>query len=282
MILRKKLNTDKRTIIYPVLELNLTIDPIFLDDKMYIISYDIKKQLGKALLRINPPDLITIVSPKYIFVTHERLFSNVEDILTNNGIEFKLFDINEGGKNRNRAYINYILPAYKFSINTDEWIPYIQAYNCYDKFMSYGLLTGLYRIQNESALLIFDKKILASRRHVRKNIELKEDILNVKEWISKLGELRRTIQNLTEQWISNNAFVENIVRKVIKVKKHQQIFYNENILTNYINTFGNNYYSLLISLMEYATHGLWNKSRKRSYDRSRNAQMEIANIFLKK
>jgi hypothetical protein len=225
------------------------------EDVTKLLSFN--SLLGKALVQLDPPNLISIVSKDYKHISHKDIISNVEEALKSSGIDFELYDINEGGKNKNRLYINYVLPSYRFKIDKDEWIPFIQVYNCYDKFLSYGLLTGLYRVSSESALIVFDKKLLASRRHVRGKIEIREDMINIERWISKIGELRRSLQSLTQEKVVDKFVAYNIIKKVFKFKKYRKYFKESDILKTNIKMYGNTYYAYLISLMEYSTHCLW-------------------------
>jgi len=292
MIKQKIRNTDKSKVNPVILEVPLKLDinhPILGEENSNFIKQNIhllKGSVGKAIVRTDTMEIVTTVSDDYKVITHKDMFDNVENTLKMSGLEFILYDINEGGKNRNRVYANYLLPSYKFDIDGDEWIPYIQAYSCYDKFLSYGLLTGLYRIKNESALLMFDRKLLASRRHLRGKLELTEDMVNVKNWIDKLGDLRRRINDLRVKPLILNIEYENvtvgdiITRYVIVVKKHRKKFEESKLLLKYKEQFGNNYYSLLIALMEYCTHVLYDEKKKRPYDRSRKALTQIADSFL--
>lgn len=293
MIKQKTRNIDKNKVNPPILEIPLKLDinhpSLGEENSEYIKShiYSLKGSLGKAIVRLDTMEIITTVSDDYKVITHKDMFDNVENTLKMSGLEFVLYDINEGGKNKNRVYVNYLLPTYKFDIDGDVWVPYIQAYSCYDKFLSYGLLTGLYRVKNESALLIFDRKLLASRRHLRGKLELTEDMVNVKNWIDKLGELRRRIKHLktSEAMINpdcNTITVKDIIiASVITVKKHRKKFEEFKLLPKYTEEFGNNAYSLMLALMEYCTHVLYDEKKKRPYDRSRKALTELTNNFLR-
>lgn len=287
MLIKKCRNINRDILNFQVMEIPLKLDinhpdlesKLMYEDKANLIQ-NLKGRLGKAIVKVESSEIITTVSDDYKLITHKDMLDNVEDTLRRSGLQFQLFDINEGGKNKNRAYVNYLLPDYKFDIEGDVWVPYIQAYSCYDKFLSYGLLTGLYRIENESSFLIFDKTILASRRHLRGNLELTEDMVEISKWISKLGELRRKIKNFLQlQLIDPDLQVVSPMEKVIKVKKHRERFIESRLLSLYAQKFGSNNYSLILSLMDYATHGLWDEKKRRAYDRSRNAQIQIANFF---
>jgi len=289
MIKLKSKNIDKLLIDYPIIEIPLMLDiTTLLDNLTDLCTLDqlsqVRENLGKAIFRVDTKEVITTVSKDYQVITHIDMLKNVEDTLKINGLDFELFDINEGGKNKNRVYVNYLLPSYKFTVDEDVYIPFIQAYSCYDKFLSYGLLTGLYRIDNESAFLVFDKTLLAKRRHLRGKLELTEDMIHIEKWISTLGELRRKISDLRNPSNSTETLLiegENIIRKVIKAKRHRRIFKELNILPEYVKRFGNTKYALFVALSEYVTHGLIDDKKKRAYDRSRGAQIQLYNLFLK-
>jgi hypothetical protein len=286
MINQKCRSTDRNILNFQVMEIPLKLDInhpclqgiLRYEDKIRLLQ-NLKGRLGKAIVKTESSDIITTVSDDYKLITHKDMLDNVEDTLKRSGLHFQLFDINEGGKNKNRAYVNYLLSDYKFDIEGDVWIPYIQAYSCYDKFLSYGLLTGLYRIENESSFLIFDKTILASRRHLRGKLELTEDMVEISKWISKLGELRRKIKDYLNLQLPDYLPQTNIINRIIKIKKHRERFIESQLISSYIQKFGTTYYSLLVSLMDYSTHGFWDAKKRRAYDRSRNAQIQTANIF---
>jgi hypothetical protein len=281
---RKHRNIDKEKVNYPILEIPLKLDinyPVLNlteQDKFNIIN-NLKGKLGRAILRVDTNEIITTVSDDYKTISHVNMFNNVEETLHMSGLHFELFDINEGGKHRNRVYANYLLPSYSFDINGDVWVPFIQAYSCYDKFLSYGLLTGLYRKESESAFLIFNRALLAKRRHVRGKLELKEDMINIGRWISELGEVRRTIKNYLDKPTTEDS-LQAIIEIVLRVKMHRKRLFSHKLLENYKIQFGNNYYTALISLMEYATHYLFNLNRKRPYDLSRESQILIGDNFI--
>jgi hypothetical protein len=138
-------------------------------------------------------------------------------------------------------------------------------------------------MNNESAIIFFDPKLLAKRRHLRGRLELREDMINIGKWIDTLGEIRKKIKQLSYFDSSNKVITEgeNIIKRCIKVNKHRKRFKDLGIISEHTKEYGDTYYSLFIALMEYATHGLWDEKKKRSYDRSRYAQIQIANNFLK-
>jgi len=286
-IRRKSRNIEKEKVNYPIVEIPLKLDInhpslstiLTFEDKQNIVNY-FKDPFGRAILKLDTMHLITTVSNDYKTITHIDMFKNVEETLHMSGLSFELFDINEGGKNKNRVYANYLLPLYSFDVKGDMWVPFIQAYSCYDRFLSYGLLTGLYRKESESCFLIFNKALLAKRKHLRGKLELREDMINIGKWISELGELRRIITNLLEKPI-NADITDAIMEIVLKVKMHKKRLQGHKLVENYSKEFGENYYTVLISIMEYVTHGLYNKHRKRPYDISREAQISIGNTFLK-
>lgn len=286
MLKCKSRNTYKKSVDYPIVEIPLKLDISCIFDQVEPAAVQkfatLKGSLGKAIVRLDTGECIATVSNEYKLIKHIDMFDNVEQALKMSGLNFILYDINQGGKNKNRVYVNYILPDYKFEVHGDEYVPYIQAYSCYDRFLSYGLLTGFYRIENESAILIFNK--IAARRHLRGKLELREDMIDIGKWIAELGEWRKKIKSLLETSGSMYSLAvegENIIKKVIKVRKHRQCFKQLGILTKYIEKYGSNHYALFVALMEYATHGLWDSKKRRAYDRSRNAQIQITNMFLK-
>lgn len=293
MIKKKVRCVDRNSIYFPVLEIPLKLDinhPSLLEKESLLQELSnnlairegkgyLKGKLGKVLVRVDTGEIITTVSNNYYLLTHEKFLDNVEEIMRLNGIEFELFDVNIGGKNNNRIYVNYLLPSYKFDVDGEVFIPFIQAYNCYDKFLSYGLLTGIYREDTESAFLVFNKSILVSRRHSREKLELTEDMVDVRGWISKLTELRRKVKDLKSKQVSEyDSFL--VIGSVLKARRHRDLFIKHKLQSREEDKFGKNYFSLLLSLMYYSTHGLYNSSRIRPYDLSRYSQIKIHEIFL--
>ena len=293
MIKKKERCIDKDNIFFPVLEIPMRLDinhPSLIGKEAILNQLSnnlsmkegkgyLKGKLGKALVRVDKGEILTTVSNNYHMLTHEKFIETAESTMRLNGIEFELFDINIGGKNQNRVFCNYILPSYKFDVEGDVFIPFIQAYNCYDKFLSYGLLTGMYREETESAFLVFNKNILASRRHSRGKVGLTEDMIDVGNWISKLGELRRRIYELKEKNITEyDSFL--LIGNVLKAMMHRNLFIKHKLLKREEERYGKTCYSLFLSLLYYSTHGLYNTSRIRPYDMSRHSQIKIHDVFL--
>lgn len=282
MIKKKPRIVDKNVIDYPVIEVPLTLDLESLKNySKYSILYDFLKKTkgdyGKAIIRLDTQKKIATTSSDYYLMQHMDAISKLEDILQKHGIIIEVFDINFGGKFGNRAYVNYLLPQYVFEIQNDKIIPFIQAYSCYDKFLSVGLLTGLYRIESEGGIIFKKRGELPKRKHFRKSVSFKKDVIDLKEWISELGSLRRYLSSLLLLSLTN-IDVNFVINRIILKNLHRDRFIRTKVLQRYIERFGNNEYSLLWSISDYVTHK-YIDNKKRSYDRSRDAQINLTNVF---
>lgn len=282
MIKKKNRNTNKENIDYPVIEMPLKLD--FESLRNYsnyneLVEYlkDIKGDFGKAIIKLDINRPVAITSSDYKLVKHKDMVENIEKVLKNNGLKIELFDINFGGKYGNRVYLNYILPDYKFKVNNDTIIPFIQAYSCYDKFLSVGLLTGIYREESEGVVIFKKKGQLPKRKHFRKSVNFKDDMIRIGKWISDLGSLRRYLIKLTTEPLEG-IDSDYVVQQLIEKKMHQERFYYSKVLQKYINEFKETEYSLLFAISDYITHKYMD-NKKRSYDRSRNAQINLSNLF---
>ncbi len=284
MIKKKDRNTDKSIIDYPVIEIPLRLDLESLKNYpnyqlLYNLLKDTEGDYGKVIIRLDTQKIIAITSTGYYLTKHIESISKLEYLLQRHGIDAEIFDINFGGKLGNRVYVNYQLPQYIFEINGDKFIPFIQAYSCYDRFLSVGLLTGLYRAESEGGILFKKRGRLPKRKHFRKSVSFKKDVIDLKYWISDLGNLRRHLKVLLDRTFSNDSDSLNFyISKVITKELHRRRYINSKILTRYINEFGNNEYSLLWSLSDYITHK-YIDNKKRAYDRSREAQINLTNLF---
>uniref|UniRef100_A0A7C3WVD9 Uncharacterized protein n=1 Tax=Dictyoglomus turgidum TaxID=513050 RepID=A0A7C3WVD9_9BACT len=278
MILKKQRNLKKEDFYYDIVEI-----PI-------IVSFQEKIQecLGNILVRKNSllenptADVLTIVSSNYKVILHKDFVETVENTLFKEGLKYEVYDINEGGKNNNRLFINYILPSYKFSIRNDTWVPFVQGYNCYDKFMSYGLGIGLYNLNYESAFLISGNVLTYKKKHVKRSgVNLEFDMIKVSEWISSIGKVRRALGLLYESSLNTQEDVVFLIKGVLGNRKHFNIFQSNHIFERFVVEYGFTYYSLLLSLMYYVTHAYFFILKKRSYDESRNKQLLLYNKFIK-
>lgn len=280
--MRQKLrNIDINTIDYPIIMIPLDLNYEYLWSNSSLPrgkKLAVQGDLGRTIIRLDTGKVLANVSKEYPLISHKSMIKNVEKTLHDCGLNHELFDINFGGKYGNRVYVNYLLRDYAFTIRTDEYIPFIQAYNCYDKFLSYGLVTGLYRASNNSCFIFPKKDLLPKRKHWRGNLEFTEDMIEVKKWISELINLRSLINLLFKKELSNLA-VETAIEYVFNVKMHRKRFKEYQVLNKYVKQFDNNYYALFCALLEYATH--WTINNKiRSYDKSRRVQMNVPKLFL--
>jgi len=130
MIKQKTRHTDKSLINFPVV-----FTPLMITNPLY---RDVKGNAGQAIVRVDTKRIITIASEYYEPLTHIDKINNMEQVLRDLGINFELFDINIGGVSGNRVFLNYILPTYKFDVEGDIFVPFIQIYSAYDRYLSTG------------------------------------------------------------------------------------------------------------------------------------------------
>ena len=238
---------------------------------------------GYAIIRTDIMKTLATVSYYYEFVTHRQVVERLEKALSNEGVDFRLFDINIGGIGQNRIFLNYELPSYSFDIEGDVFIPFIQIFSSYDRYMSFGAISGVYRADNYSAIIVPKGLDLIQRRHLKsKGIKTEASLrkmIDIGTWVDGLVSLRGALKILKLKEL-NPAMIEHTINLVFDKKNHQRMFKASVLLEDNIKEFGYNQYAFLNALSEYATHGIMNEKRRRSYDKSREAQVLLGKLFL--
>jgi hypothetical protein len=277
MIPKKQRFLNKESFFFPILEVPLILTQ---GEESITFSKVLLKREDNVPLKKR---ILSVVSPDYFIVMHEDFLNVVENYLKKQGLFAEIYDINTGGKNGNMLFVNYILSFYKFNFLGDSWVPFIQAYNCYDKFMSYGLGVGIYNLDIESSILFATNIVTSKKRHVRKKeIVLDDDIKKVATWISSISDTVKTLLKLEKIEIPNKDHAVSVIQKILGNRRHFKIYMKEELLDSFSLKYGFNYYGLLLSLMYYVNHAPFVFLYKRKYDFSREFQLKLYNTFIKK
>ncbi len=265
--------TDKSTVDFPVSKIPLR----FVDDKY---ERQVSGDRGICVVRTDKKEVICHASSEYQLVPHIQILSSVEAMFEANGLEYELFDIHSGGTKGNRMYVDYILPKHKFDINGDKYTPFVQVQNSYDKFILFGLITGVYRMACTNGVLLGARNMqFLTKKHLSENISLKDIAWNIDDWIQNLKITRKQISVLLKEKLSKTTY-DDIMKKILTKEKDQEKFAEEKLYQQYIKEFGENQYALFNALTAYATHTLSDEEFCKNHDKARNIQMRISKHFL--
>jgi hypothetical protein len=213
-------------------------------------------------------------------VKHTDALAAVESMFDANGIKYELYDIHCGGSKGNRMYVNFTLPQHKFAIGKEDFFPFVQLQNSYDKFIEFGLVTGLYRVACWNGNLWGTRDMqFMSKKHVSENISLTDIAWNIDTWVNQLGVAQDQIKRLIKEKL-NPKTVDKIISKVLDKKKDQKIFSDLGLLASHVNEFGMTRYALFNALTAYATHVMSDPNVCKNHDKARDVQMAITDQFL--
>jgi hypothetical protein len=269
----RKRQTDLSVIEFPVGKFPLE----FVDPKM---RKAVKQQPGVGVVRKDTNELITIAGADYQLVEHGHIIAAVTSMFKANKIRHELYDVHTGGSKGNRMYANYILPAYSFKVGKDKFHPFVQVQNSYDKFILFGLVTGLYReaCWNGNLWGTRDMQFL-SKKHISENIALEDIAWNIDSWVKSLGVAEDAIKDMMKQPLSKTTY-EEILKAVLPKPKDQGIFADFKLYDISVEEFGKNKYALFNALTAYATHAMAQEAVCKNYDKARQVQMAITKQFI--
>ena len=265
--------TDKSIIDFPVSKFDLR----FVDEKMQKVA---KGDCGVAVVRTDTKEIITHAGSEYQLVPHMKVLTAVEAMFEANGLEYDLFDIHTGGTKGNRMYVDYILPKHKIEVQGDDYTPFVQVQNSYDKFILFGLVTGLYRTACVNGVLMGMRNMqFLTKKHVEGNISLKDIAWNIDDWILNLKITQKQLSKLFKAPLSKTTY-EDVIKEILNKEKDQTIFAETKLLETYKKEFGNTEYALFNALTAYATHTMDDIEVCKNHDKARAIQMKIAKHFL--
>lgn len=266
-------NTDVSVIDFPVSKFPLQ----FADPKIQSV---VKGDRGVSIVRTDSNQIITNAGSDYQLVPHREVLAAVESMFEANSLKYELYDIHTGGTKGNRMYVNYILPSYRFKVEDDEYMPFVQVQNSYDKFILFGLVTGLYRTACWNGNLWGTREMqFTTKKHVSTNISLSDIAWDIDKWIQNLGMAESQLERLRKEPLSETT-IEDVLKKILPQEKDQAAFKHFKLLEEYVAELGNNKYALFNALTAYATHGMSNPELCKNYDKARQVQMKVTNVFL--
>jgi len=261
---------------------NVSKCPLVIDSEYYKNLVD-DTILGHAIVRTDTNEILSRVSNKYAVITHKEVITFAEKLFNNFKLKYSIFDINTGGYNSNRLYVNYLISDMDYTIkcndNTDIYTPFIQVTNSYDADMRFNLRLGLYRLRcHNYGLLSTKQSTLCVKRHTRNKVSLYDINLDVEKWkqANKLyiNQLYR-LSNMKLDRIKALALLRKLISKPDFNKFN--IF---DLLTVYTNELGNNYYALYNALTAFYTHIHSNSNAIHVYENGLKVQQHISDKFL--
>jgi hypothetical protein len=240
---------------------------------------NIEGDCGIAVVRGDTGHIIQTASTDYNLVLHEDIINMVEAVFKANKVEFQVHDVFTGGIQGNKMFVNYTLPGYKMKINGEEYIPFVQFQNSYDKSALFKNLSGLYRLVCSNGLVRFhSRKTLIKARHYGNTIDLSKIAFNLDEWLVEMDITKFKLEELVKKPITKEVSIEDLTKKIFQKKKDVKAFMESNLVPAYIEELGNNQYALMNAYTDFTTHVL--SSRMKNFDRVAKSFAAIENIFL--
>lgn len=266
---RKRI-TDKAAISYPV-----ELHPMKFAEES--IESSVNGDRGLGVVRADTNRLICHAGSDYQLVLHEDVLRLVEATFTANSMNFELYDLHQGGVRQNRMFANYIMPEHKFDIEGDEYKPFVQVCNSYDKTLLFRSLTGLYRVKCSNGNLLGMKDTqLISAKHVGKNIDLGDIAFDMNNWLETLEITKTKLKKLLHTPLPETP-IKEIAASIFKAKRDSEMFVQSQLVADAVKEFGDNSYALFNAFTNYATHKLPNFTT--SSDWVLLAQKKITNVF---
>jgi len=203
-------------------------------------------------------------------------------MLNSNQIKYELYDLHTGGTHGNRMYADYILPSYRINIEGDEYIPFIQIQNSYDKTLLFGITQGLYRQACSNGAFLGVRNVERIHlKHVGNNIDLNKEVFNVDYWLKNLDIAQTNLKRLMKEPLSNTT-IDDVLKKIFNRKKDLELIKHFDLIEKNIKEFGFTRYALFNACTEFVTHALANEAlyRSKNYDRAKELSVRIGNEFL--
>lgn len=274
IILRKDCNTDKSVLTFPV-----HLEPLQFVSKD--ARNDIEGDCGLAVVRDDTKQIIKTVSSDYNLVFHSDIIDAVEAVFQANNLKFEVFDIFTGGTKGNKMFINYTFPDYTIKINNEDYIPFVQVQNSYDKSLLFKTVTGLYRQICSNGLMTFRNVGLIKTRHIFNKIDLSKIAFNLNNWLEGIYVTKFKLEELMKAPLKNEFFgspLKELAEKIFLRKKDVNQFLESSLVTQYVEELGQNSYALLNAFTDYATHAV--SGRMKNFDHVQKSYANIENYFL--
>jgi len=279
VLVKRRTNTDKSKVIYPVQKIPLNFRDTKLATKQAAKGFQgiYSGDLGCSIVRDDTKKVITITSSDYQLVPHEDILNAVEAVFDINKWKYQLYDINVGGRRGNKMYVTYHLPQYKFdAADGDTMIPFIQCYNSYDKSLLFGAAVGLFRVVCSNGLVVKTKTQSLQMRHFKENISLSDVALDIETMLEEVGMAKKKLQILVKEEISDKT-IEELLPKIFKRDRDQKHMKESGILKDHFKALGKTKYAFLNACTAYATHILPTYSE--NYDHEFEIQGKLSRLL---
>jgi hypothetical protein len=272
--IRRNRQTDKSIVTFPV-----HTEPLEFVSKEAIDKYE--GSCGIAIVRDDTNKIVTPgLSLDYNLVTHTDVIDAVEMAFGINNLKFEVYDIYTGGTRGNKMFIQYILPDYQITINSELYMPFVQIQNSYDKSSLFRSITGVYRQTcSNGAYILRSSKSLIKAKHYGNKIDLTQVTLNLNDWLETLNITKFKLETLVQEPVIFNEWaIEDHAKKIFTRKKDVKAFIDSLLIEKYVEELGENKYALFNAYTDYATHYLGN--RMKNFDHILKSFAAIEKYFL--
>jgi len=267
--------TDTSKVMFPVTKQKV----IFWDP---LLESTVNGDRGAAIIREDQSKILSHVSSNYQLVPHSTVLATVDAVLQAHNIDFEIYDVHTGGNYGASMYVNYLLKEFAFDIEGDKFTPFIQVYNSYDKLLSFGTITGVYRDACWNGNLWGTRDMqLIKNKHVGAAIDLAELgehlEFRLETWRELLHAEAVKVGRLLHEELSE-TFIEDFLAKILENKRDRAKIVDLGLIESHRREFGDNKYALFNAATAYATHIL--PTYRTAYDNIQRVQKAITNFFL--
>lgn len=277
LLTRRNTITDKSILTFPVHK-----------ERLQFMSEAARERFegdcGLAIVRGDTREIVKAgLSSNYNLIPHADVINMVEAVFQANSLDFQVHDIYTGGTRGNKMFLHYTLPDYKIEIAEEEYIPFVQVQNSYDKSSLFKAITGLYRVVCSNGLIRYHSKTtLISAKHFGETVDLSKIAFNLDGWLEDLNVTKFKLEELLARpnhyMPGNNTLREDFVEKIFSRKKDIDGFLESGLVEKYSEELGQNQYALINAFTEYITHNL--SSRMSNFDHVAKSYLELEKIFL--
>ncbi|MCK9543218.1 MAG: DUF932 domain-containing protein [Novosphingobium sp.] len=264
---------DKSILTFPV-----HIEPLTFVSPSAKTLYD--GDCGLAVVREDTNVIIDTVKTDYSLLLHKDLIDAVESAFKINKLDFEVFDIFTGGTKGNKMFLNYAFPDNTIKIADEDYFPFMQLQNSYNKSLNARIVAGLYRkICTNGLVRYHSKNTILNVKHLGKKIDLSSISLKVNDWWEEINLTKFKLEEIVNVSIPEQfEEIEKITDRVFETKKDKEMFLQSDLIKRYFDELGSNHYALLNAYTHYITHHL--ATRMNDFDRVAKSYSVLENIFL--
>ena len=239
---------------------------------------------GKSIVRLDTNEIIGNVSSDYKVIPHKKVIENIEAVFAANKVEAEVHSVHTGGVTGHRMYVNYILPKLDIKVGNDIYHPYVQAFNSYDKSMSFGTITGLFRSKCSNGILLGVRDTLINAKKHYQSVDLDDMILDIDAWFEQIMNYGSKLEKLLTLPIPGTVddvdWLDSELDKIFERKIHISDFKESGLIEKYKKELGDNQYAIFNALTDFATHSIEDPEKIRSFDMARKVQRKITTRFV--